>query len=138
MTKIIKKTDSSLSNENERRRSTRRPIITTFSIFVVIPKKGLYKLEVQNISEDGISFDVDIDGESSSDFPIQVTDSIDIKFYLNQSLYIPLSIQVARIDNTSSTRRVGAEFKNKSSPNYNAFLDLLHLLDSITHIVQID
>lgn len=122
----------------ERRRSRRRPVLSTFSIFIVIPKKGIHRLMVHDISELGMGFDLDIEGEPAGDYPAQIGDTVDFRFYLNSTLFIPLSIQITRLEETSLKRRVGAEFKDLSSPNYNAFLNFLQLLDKIVDFVQID
>jgi len=135
MTKTNKQESSS---GIERRREKRRPMLETFSFFIVIPKKGLHKLGLHDISESGVGFDLDIEGESSTDFAAKDGDTIDFRFYLNRSLFIPLSANVARIEMSASGRRVGAEFKDKTSKNYKAFLSLLQLLDGIVDVVQID
>lgn len=137
MTQSPKKGSSSPTGQ-ERRRTRRRPILETFSIFIVIPKKGLHRLEVQNISEDGMGFDLDVEGESPHNSPIKIGDTVDFRFYLNQSLFIPLSIQVVRVEEHHTGRRIGAEFQDKSTPGYKAFLSLLHFFDHVVDVVQID
>src|SRR5689334_236108 len=99
----------------ERRKSKRRPVLETFSVFIVIPKKGIHRLQVQDISENGIGFNLDEEGEVSTEFPIGAGDSIDLRFYINSSLFIPLSIQVIRVDSTHQGRRIGAEFQERKS-----------------------
>jgi hypothetical protein len=138
MTKIDNKKDEGLPTGIERRRARRRPILATFSMYLVIPKKGLYKLTVHDISELGIGFDLDVEGESSSDFPVQIGDKLDSRLYLNQSLYIPLSLQIARVEDKPIVRRVGAEFQEHESINYKAFLSLLGFLDKMADALQVD
>jgi len=122
----------------ERRRARRRPILSTFSVFVVIPKKGMHRLQVHDISELGVGFDLDLEGEEASGFRLQMGEPLDLRFYLNQSLFIPLSIQVARVDEKGTVRRVGAEFEEKNSQAYQAFAAFLQMLDKIADIVQVD
>jgi hypothetical protein len=122
----------------DRRKTERRPILNTFSIFLAIPKKGLHRLEVHDISESGMGFDLDIEGEEPSRFPVAEGNTIDLRFYINPSLYIPLSIQVTRIEDHHSKRRIGAEFQEKSSESYQAFLSFLSLLDKIIDVVQLE
>lgn len=135
---MTKSGKTAISPAVERRRTKRRPVLETFSVFMVIPKKGLCRLAVHDISESGMGFDLDIEGESPEFFPIEEGDSIDFRFYLNQSLYIPMTIQVTRISEHHAGRRIGAEFQDKSSASYKAFLDLLHLLDKIVDVLQVD
>jgi hypothetical protein len=137
MTKGAKKESSSITGV-ERRRFQRRPVLETFSVFVVIPKKGIHRLELHDISEIGMGFDLDIEGEEPAAFPVREGEAIDLRFYLNQSLYIPLSIQITRIEDHHQKRRVGGEFQDKSTQGYQAFLSFLHLIDKIVDVVQID
>ena len=55
----------------ERRKAKRRPILEAFSFFVVVPKKGMMKLAVLDVSESGLGFDYDVGGEDTSSFPIE-------------------------------------------------------------------
>jgi hypothetical protein len=137
MTKQSKKPTSSASGV-ERRKARRRPILETFSVFVAIPKKGIHRLEVHDLSESGMGFDLDIEGEDPSHFPVKEGDTIDLRFYVNPSLFIPLSIQIARIEDHQQKRRVGAEFQDQTSSSYRAFLAFMHLLDQIVDVVQLD
>ena len=114
------------------------PILATFSVFIVIPKKGIHRLPVHDISEIGMGFDLDIEGEPAQDFPISPGDTLDFRFYLNNSLYIPLTIQVVRIEEGHLKRRVGAEFSDTQSESHQAFLAFLNLLDKILDMIQID
>jgi hypothetical protein len=122
---------------SERRREKRRPVLETFAFSIVIPKKGLYRLGLNDVSEGGIGFDIDIEGENP-DYPVKKGDTIDFRFYVNRSLFIPLSAQIARIEEKATGRRIGAEFKNKTDPNYKAFLSILQLLEVVADVAQID
>jgi hypothetical protein len=121
----------------ERRRSRRRPILSTFSLFIVVPKKGYVRLPVHDLSDLGIAFDIDAGGESPMEFPVKAGEKLDIRFYLNQSLYFPIEIQVVRVEDRPEARRVGAEF-SKESPGYRAFGSFLNMLDTIVDVVRID
>ncbi|MGZ3698067.1 MAG: PilZ domain-containing protein [Bdellovibrionota bacterium] len=122
----------------ERRRAKRRPILHSFSVFVVVPKKGVHRLQVHDLSDLGMGFDVDMEGDATADYPIKQGDEIDVRFYLNQSLFIPLSVTVARLETKGDVRRIGAEFGDKKAPNYQAFLAFLTMLDSIADVVQLE
>src|SRR6476620_1946496 len=126
-----KKTSDSSAKRAERRTFKRRPILATFSVFLVIPHKGMHRLEVLDISENGIGFNWDTEGETPSDYAIHEGDTIDLNFYLNPSLFIPLSIQVVRVDESNLIRRIGAEFQDKKSQGYKAYLAFIHLLDHL-------
>ena len=122
----------------ERRRDRRRPILATFALFCVIPKKGIHRLQVNNISENGIGFDLDIDGESPEDFKINIGETLALRFYVNLSLYILLSVKLNRIDLTETGRRIGAELLDTESASYQAFRSFISMLDLIADTLQVD
>lgn len=128
----------SSSKEQERRRARRRPILDTFALFVVVPKKGMHRLIAHDISELGIGFDIDVDQEDPAASPLEKGEVLSIRFYVNQSLFIPLSVTVARVDTSRGIRRIGAEFTDQQSPTYLAFAHFLMTLDRIADVVQIE
>jgi hypothetical protein len=123
----------------ERRRSRRRPILSTFSLFVVVPQKGIHRLPVHDVSDLGIGFDLDTEGEEPGDFPLRQGEQLSIHFYLNQSLYLPLDVRVARLEDGQGIRRIGAEVltQTKNDPNAAAYQAFLQLLDRIVDVAQI-
>lgn len=120
----------------ERRRSKRRPILDSFSLFVVIPKKGPYRLKIHDASDLGLGFDLDMEGEELEAFPITSGETLEIHFYLNQSLYIALNGKVARLINAGPIRQVGVELTDKTSKDYKAFTAFLQMLDGITEVAR--
>jgi c-di-GMP-binding flagellar brake protein YcgR len=120
------------SREIERRRAKRIPILASFSISLVVPKKGMQRLNIFDVSENGIGFILNIEEEFSSSFPTQLGDLLEINLYLNASLFLPLSVRVVRIDDAQTgERRIGAEFENRTSETFTAFLAFLTFLDKI-------
>ncbi len=122
----------------ERRTTRRRPILDSFSFFVVLPKNGDHRLRVYDVSEGGVGFDFDAGGESPQDFPVKMGDTMDLHFYLNQSLYLPLQVSVKRIDEKGGVRRIGAEFKDTQGAGFKALSGFLAMLDQISEAAQID
>lgn len=131
-----KKDSASSGSGIERRRTRRRPILDTFSVFCVVPKKGVHRLRIYDVSDHGIGFDLDTEGEEAQEFSIKNGEALDIHFYLNQSLYLPLSVQVARIEDRNQVRRIGAEF-NQKDKGYQAIAAFLKMLDAIVDVAQI-
>jgi hypothetical protein len=130
-------TPSSQPKDHERRRSKRRPILDTFSLFCVVPKKGVHRLQVHDLSDLGMGFDLDIDGESLEEFKINPKEKLTVQLYLNQSLYLNLEVQVMRIEDSRGVRRVGAEFTDRSNAAYKAFAAFLQMLDLLGEAAQI-
>ncbi len=122
----------------DRRGSKRRPILESFSFFVVVPKKGFHRLRVVDMSESGVGFDYDIIGEMKDAFPVTVGETFDLQFYLNQTLYFPLHVKVMRIDDSKVLRRVGAEFTVTGTPEHAGLCAILDMIDRVSEIVQFD
>lgn len=123
----------------ERRRSPRRPVLDTFSLYVVVPSKGPGRLRVKDVSDQGIGFDFDLEFEDPRTFSVSPGDSMEILFYLNQSLALPLSIEVARIaqQDPDAPRLVGAELRDIQSPAHQAFLAFVKLLDKLKDVAVV-
>ena len=123
----------------ERRKSKRRQILSTFSFFVVVPNKGVHRLPVHDVSENGIGFDIDLDDEDPSAFPLKTGENLALHFYLNQSLFMPVSIRVMRIDEQpkSKVRRIGAEFAEKNSAGVQAMKAFTQMLDRVAEVAEV-
>jgi hypothetical protein len=122
----------------ERRKSRRQPVMDTFSLFAVVPKKGIHRLPIHDISAEGIGFDFDTEGESPVDFPIKPNEVIELRVYLNQSLFLTLNAKVMRIEEKNQVRKIGAEFTERGSKGFKAFHSFLRMLEEIIDIAQID
>ena len=120
----------------ERRRAPRRPILDSFSLFVAVPKKGGAKLPVHDISELGMGFDLDLEGEGT-DIPVKMGETFEVQFYLNQTLYLPLQVRVARIEEKNGIRRVGAEFPDQNTPYNRALNSFIGMIDSISEVARL-
>lgn len=130
---------NSSPGKDDRRKARRRAILTTFSLFAMVPSKGPYRLTVHDLSDLGIGFDLDIEGEEGVPFPLQENESLEVRLYLNQSLYIPLPIQVKRIiPQEEGIRRIGGEFTTMPAPTRQALASFLELLDSLLDVAKID
>lgn len=122
----------------DRRGSRRRPILESFSFFVVVPKKGFHRLRVVDLSDTGVGFDYDIVGEMKEAFPVKAGETFELQFYLNQTLYFPMNVKVARIDDSKVLRRIGAEFTATGTPEHQGLLAVLDMIDKVSEIVQFD
>lgn len=131
------KKDANKASGIERRRTKRRPILSTFSLFIVVPQKGFHRLMVHDVSEMGIGFDADTEGEGTDDFPLKEGEKLDVRFYLNQSLYLPLAIRIVRLETKNNIRRIGAEF-DSNDKSYNAFKSFVEMLDAIEEVGLIE
>ncbi len=108
-------TEQILDFESERkkllfqeRRQVKRTLLSEFmSAMVVLPEKGLLKVALYDISEEGVSFEIEaIDGE------FKVGEQILMRVYLNQKTYFPIQVSVKHItaDKATGLVRHGTEF----------------------------
>ncbi len=111
----------------EKRNSKRRQILENFSFFVCVPKIGAAKLAVHDISETGIGFSIDTLGE----FRLDQKAESNLQFYLNQTLFLPLKIQVMRQYEENGVQQIGAVFLETQSPAHQTFLSLVKLVDQL-------
>ena len=111
----------------ERRKSKRREILEHFSFYLCIPKLGFARHKVNNVSETGIGFTIETLGE----FKLAKDEQCNLQFYLNQSLYLPLKIQVVRQEESGGTQNIGSLLLETQSSEYQTFLSLVRLLDQL-------
>lgn len=114
----------------ERRKATRRPVVETFSVFLTVPAKGGNRLRVHDMSELGLGFDLDVEGEPAELFPTKVGQKLSIQFYFNPLLSVPMDVKIVRIIETALVRRVGVEIEKKSK-GYEAFESFLAFVDTV-------
>ncbi len=77
----------------QERREVKRTILTEFvSAMVVLPEKGLLKVAIYDISEEGVSFD--IENEYGQ---FQIDEDVSMRVYLNHKTYFPISIKIKHL-----------------------------------------
>ncbi len=136
---------SSKSEEGvERRRFNRRSILESFGVTIVLPDLGERKLWVRDLSEDGIGISLDSVGGLPGRVdapPFKVGRKLKASLYLNQSLRLPLELEIVRLMHReitpdvegegagSGTLSVGARWSARESGGYAALLCFLQLID---------
>jgi len=120
----------------DRRKARRRPILDSFSFYVVVPKKGYHRLRVIDVSDSGLGFDFDIAGESPEDFPVKLGEELEVHLYLNQTLFLPMKVRVMRLDDSKAIRRIGAEYVSRETPEHEGLLAVLEMIDRLSEVVQ--
>ncbi len=75
------------------RRQVKRTILTELiSSMVILPEKGLMKVSIHDISDEGISFELDsIHGH------FKVGEEIALRVYLNQKAYFPIQVTIKHV-----------------------------------------
>jgi len=117
------------------RRQMKRTILTEFvSAMVVVPEKGLLKVAIFDISEQGISFDVEFEQGSFA-----IGEAITMRVYLNQKTYFPISLKIKHVTSEQSegVNRHGAVFM-KDVQTDAALQYFVKFIESVSHGLKKD
>lgn len=125
---------------NEERREVRRTILTGFiGAFVVIPMRadgtgGLMKVDIYDISENGIAFDVN---EAHGHF--EKSEEVAMRVYLSQDTYFPfiVKIQNHRVLQGEGSHRHGANFI-KGTVNDEALYHFVKFIETVSASLEKD
>ena len=120
---------------NQERREVRRTILTGFiGAFAVVPKRGLLKVDVYDISADGISFDLDSEAGH-----FKKNEEVAMRIYMNHNTYFSFTVQVqnsrAIIDEGSN--RHGGRFV-KGSVNDEALSHFVKFIETVSLSLEKD
>ena len=117
------------------RRQIKRTILTEFvSAMVVVPDKGLLKVSIYDISEQGVSFDTEFDQGA-----FKVDEVVSMRVYLNQKTYFPITVQVKHIVNetTEGVMRHGSVFLRQAATD-DALQYFVKFIESVSQGLQND
>ena len=77
---------------HERRQVKRTLLTELISSMVILPEKGLMKVSIHDISDEGISFELD-----SAHGHFKVGEEISLRVYLNQKAYFPIQVTIKHV-----------------------------------------
>ena len=121
---------------SERRGSQRLLVVDSFALFVTLPKRPFLKLKIYDVSATGLQCDVVVEGEPDGSFSVAPNEELDVHLYLNQFLFLPLRVRVARIDQSGPTRRIGAEIIAKGTKSYESYTAFVKMLETLPGAAQ--
>ncbi len=119
----------------EERRRTKRTILSEFvGAFAVVPGKGLIKVTLYDISQDGLAFDTEV-----SQGHFNLGEEIAMRVYLNQKSYFPF---VAKLQNLREVEdegifRQGANFV-KGTINDEALYHFVKFIETVSTSLEGD
>lgn len=111
------------------RRHIKRTILSEFvSAMVVLPEKGLIRVGIYDISEHGISFDLEAEQGA-----FKAGEEIQMRVYLNHKTYFPIAVKVkhATLETTEGVTRHGTEFL-KSAENNAALQHFVKFIETVS------
>lgn len=119
----------------EERRQAKRTILNGFiGVHLVVPGRGLLKISLFDISNGGLSFDVNPEWGSFKD-----KEEVAMRFYFNQKVYFPFVVKITggRTINEDGVFRHGAIFI-PDSMNQEALFHFVDFLESVSSALKTD
>lgn len=132
---IVDMTEKRQEMIQEERRIVRRTILTEFvGAFIVVPEKGLCSVALHDISDDGLSFDVE--GENGF---LKVNEEVAMRIYLNKTTYFPFVAHIAnhRLIPEEGVCRHGCSFV-KGTINDVALHHFVKFVESVSSCLETD
>lgn len=119
----------------EERREVRRTILTGFiGAFVVVPNQGLLRVDIYDISEDGVAFDMEMENGQ-----FEKGEEVAMRVYMNQHVYFPfiVTIQNGRTLASMDCVRHGASFV-KGTVNDEALYHFVKFIETVSASLERD
>ena len=119
----------------EERRKVKRTFLTEFiGASVILPGSGLVRVTLNDVSLNGVSFDVVKKYGSFKE-----GDKVALRVYLNQSTYFPMEIIItnARVLDSDGVYRHGAKFTNESQ-NQEALGHFIKFMETVNTSLRAD
>lgn len=119
---------------HERRQVKRTLLSELVSSMVVVPEKGLLKVSLHDISEEGVAFDLDIEQGQ-----FKIGEEISLRVYLNQKTYFPIQVVIKHVttNNEEGLVRHGAEYL-KNQDNHVALQHFVKFVESASQEIKND
>lgn len=119
----------------QERRKVKRTILTEFiGAFVVVPQKGLLKVAIYDISENGVAFDIEPNTGS-----FHLGEEVAMRVYLNHQTYFPFTIHVQnnRLIDDEGVVRIGAGFVRETI-NEKALYHFVKFIEEVSAALEHD
>lgn len=132
---VIDMTEKRAEIIQQERRRTKRTILSEFiGAFALVPRKGLLKVNLYDISDNGVAFDI---AETAGHF--SVGEEVAMRVYLNQQTYFSFVVKIQNIrgvEDEISYRHGGAFVKG--SINEEALHHFVRFIETVSGILQTD
>lgn len=117
------------------RREVKRTILSEFvGGFILVPEKGLQKVAIYDISENGIAFDLDLGSGGMKE-----SEEVAMRVYLNQYTYFPFVVTVANVRALpeEGVTRHGCNFL-KDTVNSEALFHFVKFIETVSASLRTD
>lgn len=117
------------------RRQVKRTILSEFiGAFILIPERGLQRVAIYDISENGIAFDLDLELGG-----LKEGEEIAMRVYLNQFTYFPFVVGIANVRSlpNEGVTRHGCNFL-KATVNAEALGHFVRFIETVSASLRTD
>ncbi len=132
---ILDMTEARQEVLSKERRDVKRTILTEFvGAFVILPERGLMKVALYDISDNGVSFDIEMaEGHFAQE------EEIAMRVYLNHTTYFPFTVTVSnsRLIEEDGVIRHGAGFV-KGTVNDVALYHFVKFIENVSASLKRD
>ncbi|MFP5519948.1 MAG: PilZ domain-containing protein [Bdellovibrionia bacterium] len=128
-------TEARMAIMSKERRQVKRTILTEFvGAYAILPERGLMKVNLYDVSENGIAFDLDL-----TEGHFNEGDEVAMRVYLNHSTYFPFTVMVAnaRVIQEEGVIRHGTNFI-KGSINDVALHHFIKFIENVSASLRKD
>jgi hypothetical protein len=132
---VIDMTEKRAEIISQERRKVKRTILAEFiGAFTLVPRKGLLKVTLYDISDNGLAFDV---SENAGHF--SVGEEVAMRVYLNQQTYFPFVVKIQNIRGIEdeNTFRHGANFV-RGTINDVALHHFVRFIETVSASLEVD
>ena len=117
------------------RRQKRRIVLEEFlGAYIVVPEKGLQKVSLYDLSENGLAFDIGLEMGS-----YKKGENVAFRIYISKTSYIPFSLNIRNVRGIAEegVYRHGASIFDQQQ-NKNAFEAFFRFVESASHSLKKD
>jgi hypothetical protein len=132
---IVDMTERRQEIMKEDRRTVRRTILTGFiGAFVVVPQKGLLRVDLYDISENGVAFDM-----ATEHGNFARGEEVAMRVYVSQGVYFPFVIKIQNVRELigDGSHRHGADFL-KETVNEDALYHFVRFIETVSVSLEKD
>lgn len=114
--------------DQEKRQNQRTILSDLVSVYAVLPERGLLKVDVHNLGDKGLAFDV---GMSHGAY--ELNEKVAMRMYLNHKSYFPFEVEIKHVTTVheEGVNRHGGVFTGENTNNV-ALSHLIKFLEAVS------
>lgn len=120
--------------DQDKRNNQRTILSDLVSVYAILPERGLLKVDVHNLGEKGLAFDVE-----SFQGAYELNEKVAMRVYLNHKSYFPFEVEIKHVTpvEEEGVFRHGATFTGENTNNV-ALSHLIKFLEAVSSDLRED